>query len=238
MNEEVLKQKIAGEVLGKVRSKAVRMRSRTHFLALSALSIALSIVILILSAFICSFIFFSLHESGEQFLLGFGLRGVATFLALFPWLLLVLDIVLILALEWLLKEFRFGYRLSLVALFSGVFGLSLLVAAALYLSPLHVFLLNKADEGRLPLLGGMYEDVHDSHHEQGIFRGTIVALEGTTMTVAHDDHDRDSDDGLRTVTLSEPLAEELHVGEHVFIFGTSTGARVTPYGIRPFDPDR
>ena len=52
------------------------MRPRIYFLARVALLVLLAIGALALAMFILSFAFFSIHESGEQFLLGFGQHGL------------------------------------------------------------------------------------------------------------------------------------------------------------------
>jgi len=163
MNEEALKQRIQGNVLDTVHAGTAHMRSRAYFVLRAAAAITLAVLALALSGFVLSFIAFSIHESGELFLLGFGARGIAVFFNLFPWLSLMLDGVVILALEWLLAGFRFGYRVSLLSLLAAVFGASAVLAALVYALPIHSLLLDAADRGQLPILGGLYERIHESH---------------------------------------------------------------------------
>ncbi len=155
MNENDLQQKIREKVLERIK-RGVPMRSRAYFVVRAAASAVVSLLVLALSAYILSFITFSVHESGEQFLLGFGGRGLQTFFVLFPWLPTTLDIVLILFLEWLLQGFRFGYRLSLATLFGAVLVISTVAAALISATPFNGQLLGLADRGRLPIIGQVY----------------------------------------------------------------------------------
>lgn len=231
---------IAGRVLEKVRTGSVRMHSRAYFIARVALSVVVAGLTLVISAGIISFIAFSLHESGELFLLGLGARGIQTFLFLFPWGLLAVDIALIIFLQWLLQGFKFGYRAALLTVFFYVLLGSAALAAVINILPVHPALLQKADRGELPLIGDMYEGIHNSHHEQGIFRGTVVTSSGPTSTIMHQDGDRDSDDGMHDVITasSTNLDAPLKPGDNIYIFGTENGTEIRAEGIQHLSDDQ
>jgi TM2 domain-containing membrane protein YozV len=237
MNDRTLQQKIRENVLERLQRGSAPMRSRAYFIARAALASAISILVLALSAYVLSFIAFSIHESGEQFLLGFGVRGIQTFFSLFPWLTAFLDIVLILALEWLLQSFKFGYRFSLLVLFGAVALASALVASAIALTPLHGALLGLADKNDLPLIGDMYEGVRDSHQDQGIFRGTVAAVHGNEITITHDDGDHDADDGTRTVVLPAG-SPNFTLGDRAYVLGAASGTQVEAYGAAQLSPNQ
>ena len=231
---------ITQRVLEQVRTGGVQMHSRAYFIARVALSVIVAILTLALSAGIISFIVFSLHESGELFLLGLGGRGIQTFFTLFPWGLLIVDIALIFFLQWLLQGFKFGYRAALLTVFFYVLLGSAVLAAVINLLPVHPALLQRADRGELPLIGEMYEGIHDSHHEQGIFRGTVVSSSGSTSTIMHNDGDRDSDDGIHEVITasSTNLDAPLKPGDKVYIFGTENGQEIQAEGIQHLSDDQ
>src|SRR5450631_2060080 len=90
-------------VFDKIRAGKVSMRPRAYFVARIILLAGLSVAVLALAMFVLSFALFSVHESGEQFLLGFGLRGVLTFFSLFPWWSLLCTVLLILLIDHLLR---------------------------------------------------------------------------------------------------------------------------------------
>ena len=226
--------RIADQVLEKVRTGRVQMHSRAYFIARVALSVFVAFLTLGISSWVISFIFFSLHESGELFLLGYGVRGVQTFFALFPWLPLAFDVVLIVFLQWLLQGFKFGYRAALLTVFLYVLLGSVALAVLITLSPVHSNLLQRADRGELPLIGDMYEGIHDSHHDNGVFRGTVISSEGPTSTIMHNDGDHDSDDGVHEVITGPEtdIDAALRPGDNVYIFGTENGTDIRADGIQ------
>jgi len=62
-----------------------------------------------------------------------------------------------------------------------------------------------------------------------------MSVAGDSLVIAHNDDDRDSDDGTRTVLLLPGESGSYKVGQHVYILGTSTGEVVKPYGMERFD---
>ena len=238
MSEQDIQQDIQQKVFERLKQGGVRMHPRAYFIARVLLAGAISLVVLLLSAYVLSFISFSVHESGEQFLLGFGMRGVETFFTLFPWLATLIDITLIAVLEWFLQSFKFGYRVSLLMLLGMVLVASGLIASAIALTPLHDHLLGLADEGRLPVVGDAYESVRDSHQDQGIFRGTVASIQGSEIIITHDDGDHDADDGTRTVFLPAGYSMPLFVGDRVYVFGEATGTMIQASGVELLSPDQ
>ncbi|MDE1925326.1 MAG: hypothetical protein KGH79_04090 [Patescibacteria group bacterium] len=233
LNETDLK----ASVLQKIRKGEVSMRPRLYFIARLALAAFVAIAALALAMFVLSFVFFSIHESGEQFLLGFGGRGVLTFITLFPWWSLLLTLALIFALDYVLRYFKFGYRIPMLEIVLGA--LAVVVAAGVLISatPLHSVLLSVADNNELPVLGPLYEDIHDSHEEQGIYRGVISSIQGNAVVIAHNDGDRDTDDGTSTIMLPPGFnVATLYVGERLYVAGDKGEGGVNAYGIEKFAP--
>ncbi len=144
---------IAQKVLEKVRAGKVQMHSRTYFIVRMGGTALLAILTLLVSVLVVSFIFFSIHESGELFLLGFGSRGVLVFLSLFPWFSLIVDIGLLFLLEFLLQGFKFGYRTSLLSIFAGILLVSVVLGIIFDFLPVQSTLLERADSGQLPVFG-------------------------------------------------------------------------------------
>ena len=239
MSESNLHQRVQQKVLERLNRGDVHMRSRTYFLSRIVLAAALSLLVLILSAYVLSFVAFSIHESGEQFLLGFGVQGIETFFALFPWVSIIIDIVLIGILEWLLQSFKFGYRISLLFLLVIVIVASALLASAIALTSLHMSLLGMADRNELPVVGEMYESIRDSHDNEGIFRGSVTSIQGNVIVITHNDSDHDADDGTRTIILPSGYSTStLNIGDRVYVFGTATGTVIQALGVKPLSPDQ
>lgn len=212
------------DALVKIRAGEVRMRSKTFFALRAVTSIVLTALILVLSSMISSFVLFSLNETGHAFLLGFGGRGIVAFLLLFPWPLFSVDLALIFLLDWLLRGFSFGYRFSVLSLFAGICGVSLLIALVINTTSLHHLLEMHADRGELPIAGGLYEDTRRPHHEFGVFRGIVGTISTSSFIMIHDDRDVDADDASYIVTLPNEIPPPLSPGDHVFVFGDGIGS--------------
>ncbi|MGE5541118.1 MAG: hypothetical protein ACM3TU_02445 [Bacillota bacterium] len=212
---------IRSTVLEKIREGTVRRRPRAYFVARIVATVLVAILLLATSGVVISFILFSLHESGEQFLLGFGTRGVLTFLTLFPWTWGVGAVFLIIILDWLIRGFRFAYRIPLMPIFLGTVVASVILGIVLNLTPLHATLLREAHERQLPVVEDVYGHIFDSHERKGVYRGSVISVATSTFTLQHNDWDHDPDDGIFTIFVSPESGILLpRVGDKVFVLGT------------------
>lgn len=104
------KNSIKKKVLSQIKEGKVNMRSKSQFLLKSILFfIALLFVALVL-IYLVSFVFYFVRQSGLSYLPSFGLRGLGVFLSSFPWLLVLLGLVLLIALEILSHHYSFAYK--------------------------------------------------------------------------------------------------------------------------------
>ncbi len=232
MNKE---SDIKEKVLTKIGHGDVRKHSHAYFVVRVVIVAAFTIIALVLSVFVLSFAIFSIHESGEQFLLGFGKEGMITFFSLFPWTILFMDIVLFALIEWLLRRFKFGYRIPVLRALFGIVVFAIIGGIIVYLTPLHLTLLRLAEQNELPILGEWYEEIYASHADQGVFRGTIGSIQGNEFVIFHNDLDHDVDDGTWTVIIPNGFdILTLRVGERVYVAGTPIQPGVIQaYGIQP-----
>src|SRR5690348_1082993 len=99
------------DIMNRIKSGELDMRPRIYFMLKLAALIVLMVATLVVSIFILTFILFSIRINSQDVLLGFGSRGLTTFLRFFPWGLLFIDIALIFLSQHLLRQFRFGYRI-------------------------------------------------------------------------------------------------------------------------------
>lgn len=237
MNENHKKDSIQQSVLDKIRAGTIRRRPRWQFMLRIVSAVIVAALLLIFSALVISFILFSLHESGEQFLLGFGVHGIEVFLSLFPWLFALIALGLIILLEWLLQGFKLGYRIPLLNIFLGIMGVSIILGALISSTPLHTTLLRISDKNELPVIGAPYQHVLDHHEDQGISRGKVISVGQDEFVLQHDDHDRDTDDGTFTIRVpadgSVPLP---HVGDQVLVFGEPEQGYIQASNIQMLPP--
>jgi hypothetical protein len=227
MNDNQPKDSIQQAVLDKVRAGSVHRRPRSYFVMRVVAIVIVGFLLLVTSAFVISFILFSLHESGEQFLLGFGLHGIQVFFMLFPWISAIFAVALLFLLEWLLQGFTFGYRIPLLNIFLGIVGVSAILGVLINFTPLHATLLGFADKDKLPLIGESYKHIFDYHENQGVCRGAVVSTSQDSFIVYHDDHDHDKDDGMFTVTIPPNRTLSIpHIGDTVLVFGDPQAGNV------------
>lgn len=227
---------IQQKVLEQIDSGKVRMRSRLFFILKSAIVLGVALLILLLTIFLASFIFFGLRVGGHEALLGFGARGVLPFLSVFPWPLLLLDIALLILLESLLHRFKFAYRRPLLYIFLGL----LVLAGTLGLlldreTPFHDDRLEEAEQGELiEPLELIYESARQTPPEElGVYRGFVTQVEEKDFVMTNNDNDSDEDDGTwRVESIEGTEQDEVEVGDRVYVAGDREDDVIRAYGVR------
>lgn len=227
---------VQSQVLKRIESGELRMRPRIYFILKAAVVVFVAVLVLLLSVFLSSFIFFGLRFSGHDSLLGFGYRGIELFVSLFPWPLALLNVALIFILEWLLHRFRFIYRRSLLYLF-----LILIVAAATFglvidrETDFHDARFEEAERGELiEPLEQLYESAHTKlPEERGIYRGSVTEVHESSFEMVSDDFDADEDDGTwKVFPPKEEDLSEIIEGDRVYVAGEREEDGVHAYGMR------
>jgi hypothetical protein len=226
-------------ILEKIKAGEINMRSKSYFALHFVLLIILALLILLTSSFLISFIYFSIHASGRLFLLGFGWRGFEVFVLTFPWTILLVDVIFLLALEWLLKRFQFGYRNPLIYSLGGILLVTLATAFVISETSLHDALFHQEQRAHVPFIGAFYDRVQRPPHESGVFRGVVLSLAGNTFTMA----DADQDDGASSSAVFEIILDPSIVAsgivatsDTVFVAGDVNGNTIHAYGIRKLLP--
>ncbi len=226
------------KILGQIKSERIAMRPRLYFTLQLAAVAFVSFLVLIISIFIFNFILFSIRINSHEAFLAFGPRGIVAFLTFFPWVFLIADVLLIVLLEWLLRTFKFGYRLPILY----VLGAILLITFATGFvidrgTPFNDRLMVRAGGPGLPgPLNGMYRDVRRPPHG-GVCRCTITAVGNGQLTV--EDYRRGSTTTL-TVLLPEndprATSTDLQVGDTVMVAGDREGDVIHAFGVRKMEP--
>jgi hypothetical protein len=228
-------------VLDKIQSGKISMRPRVYFVLKVVSLVVVSVLTLLTSSLLVSFIIFSLVNSGKLFLLGFGLHGFLMFFALFPWPLFVVEIILIVLLEWLIKRYQFGYRTSLSRLVFVILLVSVVISAIINITPFHSTLLHRAEQRNLPFVGDYYRGIRRPPSGQEIFRG-VVSDVGTSTFVLNQRGDV-GDGGIQKYIIdvppNVPRSVFPAVGDTVFVAGKLLPDNdVQAYGFQKFlSPD-
>jgi hypothetical protein len=228
-------QSIKEKVLEQIKKEHVSMTPRMYFTFKIVALAVIVILIFFVTAFLISYIFFSIRASGQMSLLGFGRPGILTFILLFPWPILALDLGLLLMLEWLVTKFRFAYRLPFVYVTGGIVVVS--VACALIIDSAHVHPYLEKQVVDRPLPGGLYKQVRQTPHHRGVFQGTVTVVGDRMFIIFYEDKDGAHDDGQRIVFLPENFPEGAlpEIGDRVFVAGRVLGDDIQAFGFKKIE---
>ncbi len=219
------------EILEKIRKGEVKMRPKAFFLAKISLLVFVAFITFVVSVLLVSYTWFNLRAGGHILLLSFGGRGFFEFFLLFPWFLLLIDVMLILFLDSLLKKFKFGYHHPVLFVFLGSILVITLAGSMINMTSFHKNIMQMAENKKLPIpgVGGFYSDLRKSHEESGLFRGIIVSLATSSFIIR-------GKEGTKTFEVFTPkgfgVITFLNVGDTVFVAGDVEGNMVRAYGIR------
>jgi hypothetical protein len=130
-NQEQQPNALKERILDKIESGDVAMHSDAYFALKTAGLIAAAIGVLVITIFICNFIFFSMRINHHIQLLTSGATGWSVLLRIFPWWLLLFDVALMVYLQQMLKGFRFGYQIPVAYIFLILIALAIAVSLLL-----------------------------------------------------------------------------------------------------------
>jgi hypothetical protein len=235
--------RVKNNVLDKIRSGEVKMHSKYIYFFKVSVIIALAVFVTFISSALISFIMFSVIVSGRLILLGFGFRGLVTFIITFPWLLLLIDLGLVVMLERLIKHFKFGYRTPLVYSIGAIVAANIIIGIVIYESPLHHTIARNARVHHIPVIGDTYRHVRLPPREFGVFRGVVTSM-GTSSFVVQSinvdaDSDADNQNGASTTSIRTvfvhpdiPFQNIIMKGDYVFVAGDIRGDDIFAFGLQ------
>ena len=231
METEITKNEMTmkDSVLRKIDEKEVSMHSKKYFVLKALAFVALVVVVVVISAALFNFIFFNLRISQHGYLLLFGAQGVWIFLRVFPWLLLALDIVFLVFLESLLRNFRFAYRVpALYLLLVLLLGAAVLGFAIDRGTAFNDQMLRQADLHRLP---EPVNDFYTSFHrpEEEACDCVITAIVGRTLSA----YQQNDTGNILTITVppGNPVLPTLSAGDTIFVAGKFYGGILHSFGL-------
>jgi len=223
-------------VLQRIHRERLVMKPRLYFtLKLTAL-ILVVLAILGISIFLINFIFFSIRINNQDTLLGFGPRGFTTFLHFFPWSWFIIDLILIAGLQWILRRFRFGYKIPALYLLAGICAISALVGIALDKGTnINDRILRRAEVHRLPApFIGLYGQVRKPFRpKSGVCKCMIVSIDKNVLIV---EDTRSGTTTIRKIILpmddARATSTLLEIGDSIFIAGDERDDIIYAFGIR------
>lgn len=241
MNTEEQKQNIKEEILQKIQNGEVKMRPKAFFIVKIAALIFVAFTTFVVSVLLVSYTWFNLKTGGHIFLLSFGGRGFYEFFILFPWILLVLDVGLIVLLDWLIKRFRFAYHNPVLYVFVGSLLLITIGGTVINMTSFHKSIMRRAEEKQLPIPGvsGFYTGLRKTHMESGLFRGEIISVATSSFFIKNGRYDMD--DSTSSIEVITPdgfnVQMILSIGDEVFVAGDFADSSIRAYGVRKLTLD-
>lgn len=227
---EQTKYNTVAEVLQKIHSQKISIHSKMFF-RLRLLAFTLLIIgICITSILLCSFIMFVIRMSGQSDFIGFGSQGVLLFFALFPWILFLIDVIMIGLLGMLMRHTSFGYKIPGIYIVGMV--LAIIVISGYVVdskTTFHKDMLFRADKKQLPLFEGAYIRVRRAPPTgYGIYRGVVVLREGNMLYIDIDDATGLATSSSVSIDIThDPRAPHIEQGDSVFIAGKIVNGVVT-----------
>lgn len=189
------------DILSKINSGDIKMKPKIYFTAKTILVLLAVTVTIVVLFFLISFMVFSIRDSSRLFLLGFGDAGIWTFLITFPWLLLVIEIILLVVVDILLKYFKFAYKTPFIYLVTGTTIVVVFISFFVSSIPIHETLYQEATEQKIPVFETIYKEAKRPPAEDGVFRGIVININDDTFTILSDDYDKDKDDGQQIISI-------------------------------------
>ncbi len=227
MNEENKQIHIKEEVIKKIESGEIHMTSKAYFVFKLVVLAFLVVLIFFTSIFLLSYILFSLSAGGHFFLLRFGVEGVYNFFVTLPWFFLVINVLLVLLLDRLLKSFKFGYKSPALYLFIGTFVFVTLLSTLVNYTSFHGTMERRAYENKLPLGNDLYSGTRSPKALPNSFRGFVVSIEDNTFMMS-----------IGTTTIKVVAVKDLELKNHlkegdlVFVAGKIVDREIKAYGIK------
>ena len=191
-------------------------------------------ILLLVILYLASFIIFILRATGVWFAPMFGSHGWYEFFRSAPWLLIVLCLVFVAALEIVVRKYAFAYRAPLlypaVAIILIVIAGGVLIAA----TPLHRGLFHNAEHNRLWVAGDMYRGF-GLQRTSNVHVGTVIKILPDGFVIENRRRE-----ALRVVLrqdIPQPLALHFVLGDTIVVFGPRSRDMVRAFGVRKIDSE-
>ena len=221
------KKSIETAVFEKIEKKDVVMKPRSYFILKSILYILGTLLVLIFSVFLTSFIFFVLRLNGSSLLPGFGFAGMRIFFASFPWFLLFTAILFIGVFELFVKKFSFSYRKPI--LYSVLGAIILVFTLGFIMAPFHGKIFNQAEKGKLPLAGFLYRG-YGNLKFNGAYIGKVFEILPNGFQIKTKDNN-DFFVAVSSITRF-PFNGKIEKGDIVIVIGKLEGEAIKAFGVR------
>lgn len=227
------------DILNKIESNEIKIETKLHFTLKAILLILVILSILAISIFIFNFILFNVRISNQESLLAFGPRGILAYLRFFPWPMFILDLILIVVLQWIIRSFKFGYKTPTLYMIFGIMILVLLFGSLIDRgTDLNDRILRRADQERLMKpFGRFYGSAHKMPPlESGICKCIVTSIENNILTVKDTNGEGKEFKVLLPMNDLRATSTAIQVGDTVLIAGDKEGDIIRAFGLKNLSP--
>lgn len=237
MNEEnSTNKKITSEILAKIKSGKIKMKSRSYFVLETTAIIFGIIFVLGLAVFLSSAIHFFLHASGLWMLPGLGFPGLKIFLLNLPWDLIIITLVGGIGLAFLIKQISSSYRQPIIYWLIGIFAVIFALSFIFIQYPLHQKLRNFSGDKNVPLISGFYQFHGQPPCAESIIGKVASTTEYGFIVAPPNEQDKEYNIFISPKTnFSE--GRKIKKDETILIIGNKKEKNIKAMGIKKFDPD-
>lgn len=226
-------------ILKDIKSGDVSMTPRTYFTLKVVALVAAMLGVLVVTIFIFNILYYSIRVSSHDALLGFGIKGFNTFWYVFPWGWLILDVALVVLLQWLLRHFRAGYKIPVLYLIAVLLGCAAVFGFVLEETSVNDRLIEREELLPAPL-AQLYELIREPNEMQnGICRCVILAINGSVLVVQAEGGRGDAITVVLPQSARYATTTGLHVGDTIYLAGEEKDeGEIEAFGIRLEIPKR
>jgi len=226
------------DLMEKIKSGEVKMKSKAYFVSKSIGFVLIAVLLFLLAIFLVSFIIFVARGSGIWFMLGFGWQGVKMMLIYFPWFLVAVSAVLIIALEILISRLGFAYRRPLIYSVLGLVVVAMAAGLLILKTPLHISAFRAAVEGKLPLAGPLYRS-YGMADTPNFVRGRVFVppTNGQKMEIETAEGEKLEVEVPTSTDFMMLKSGPINKDDLLMIMGDRVGSKIEAWGIRQLEKD-
>jgi hypothetical protein len=233
-NQEEKNNNIEKKVSEKIKSGDIKMKSRAYFVLRTILLAVIIVILALFIIYLISFIIFSLHASGVWFLPSFGFHSIGVLFGSLPWLLVVLSIVLILALEIFAERLSFVYHRPVV--YSLIFIIVAVVLASILvgMTSFHSSLFENSRDHNLPIIGQFYRG-YGSPRIHNVHNGVVTGLTNNGFNI-----ETPNGEIFNVILNSQNLSAlqaTIKVGDTIVVVGNKNGNNIQATDVRKIQED-
>ena len=221
---------LSKKVLEKIQAGQVKIRSRFRFMLTHVLLVLGATVAMALVIFLLSFIIFAIRGTGTWYLSYYGPKGIWSFLAVFPWMIFIVAVVLLIVFEIFVKHF--SYKRPLVYSAIAALILAMVFSWATLKVGLHSRLREYSQSSNLPVIGKMYRGFENGPVGHMVL-GSIEELTEHGFILRTDRDERlevEITEGTRF-----PFGKYLEEGFAVFVAGEREVNKIRAFGVHKIE---